>query len=154
MWEGGDCAGFTGYGVLRVIDGEIFIDDGVLLNGLRQFDGRKVMYEFVFPEEAEYEVDEKIRPLVKAMQEKGIRTLGSCQGHVGLSESGREQHKAYVGFYAQDAPPVPASIPEGWTLEQVAHPKVWRIVSEAEVNDESELLMMENVIKKATEFYQ
>ena len=134
LWEGGDCTGFTGYGILRIIDGDVFVDDERLLNSLSQFDGRKVMYEFVFPEEAEYEIDEKILPLVKALQARGIRTLGSCEGH------GRG--RAYVGFYAGTELPVP----EGWLLENAGHPKVWRIVSKDDSTD--------TLIQQATEFYQ
>ena len=41
-------------------------------------------------------IERRIKPLVKTLNQRGIRTIGSCQGHFGYDEPKEVTEKSYL----------------------------------------------------------
>lgn len=81
---GRDGSGIGGVGYIRLVDGVLFIDEVPLTRMLEQFIDRYVELGIFAPAavpDVYTERDEKIKPLVDALNRHGIRTFSSCEGH-------------------------------------------------------------------------
>lgn len=148
MWEG-DAAGVGSYGVLTEIDGVLFIDDIPLIAYLKDHIGKKGMFEFVFPEQPEYEIDEKIKPLVEAMQRKGIKTMGSCEGHFPAEKN---LDRPYVSFYGKfwfGKPKI-----DGWIIEKSPHHDfIYVLATKERAHSEEKLKELHAMIDRAVRYF-
>ena len=48
-------------------------------------------------------IERRIKPLVQLLNQKGIKTIGSCQGHFGYDEPKVVTERAYVEFISSKA---------------------------------------------------
>lgn len=149
MWEGTDATGVGSLGVLYEVEGELFIDDTPLMAYLEQFIGRKCMFEFVFPDEAKWEIEEKILPLVQVLQRKHWRTIGSCEGHF---PPDKEFDRPYVSIWCKFKPKL--KVPPDWEWEvSKHHSDIWRLQTIKRAKSAEDLERLQALIPEAVKFY-
>jgi hypothetical protein len=109
------------YGTVNVVGDRVYLDSMDITQYLRNFDGQQVAFEFVFGLKSMdkwAERDEKIVPLVEALNSKGIKTLHSCQGHLESRQDGKYDYKyPQVDILTQDVPKLNGLLPADWFFE-------------------------------------
>lgn len=159
MWEDQPAGGVGSFGVISEVSGEIFVDETPLLAYLKDYLGHKGMFEFVFPEEAEYEIDAKILPLVRLLQSKGLYTMGSCEAHFPAEKN---FNVAYVAFHLRrsdnkflDKLYLKHKVPDGWTVEPSQHHSlVHKLTVTKRANSAEELKEQHKLIEAAIAYYE
>lgn len=92
----GSGSGTNDYGIIKVIEGQVFLCDTNLADMARDFQGHITEVAFWATEEhGNMPMDPLIEPLVEALRKLDIVTLSSCEGHIGKEG----QHSfPYVSF--------------------------------------------------------
>jgi len=96
-----DTVGIEVEGILHEVDGRLFMDDVAVAEAVQQFLSSYQTFKLIIPmQPPTYPIDEKIAPLVSALQAHGFETLSSCQGHIDLEHipEGRLPYP-YVSYY-------------------------------------------------------
>jgi len=102
-------------GVVRIFEDQVYLCDLNLVDLLREFTGQWVEIMIASPQPPlDKPVDEKIKPLVEALQNRGIVTLSSCEGHI----------FGYPFVSMWNEPTIP--IARGWDLIKIGT-NVWRL---------------------------
>ncbi len=119
-------------GILRRFNGRLYIDDVPLFDATSNFDGKFVSWQIQEADGSAYTIDEKIQPLVTALQDAGYITVSSCHGHFD-----REYPYPYVTLINSGFLPV---MP-GWFGQDLGHGLTRiRPLKPAETQDELESL--------------
>ncbi len=134
-------------GTVNVVDGRVYLDSVVLDQYLRNFAGQVAALEIVFGLKRfeNVKLDEKIAPLVKALQKLGVRTLMSCQGHMERVDNKFDYRYPFVDFVSADLIKFQALIPGSWFAEAApfGDPSVSRLRPFQEARTEDELRVMQ-----------
>lgn len=113
-------AGTQGVGIIRIVDGQPYVDEVPLWRMLEQFQGRFAEIAFFFPADVPlvYQTcDEHILPLVQALNEKGVRTFSSCEGHL-EERFGYLVSHPFVWVHLADFQKSGLGIPEEWEMSR------------------------------------
>lgn len=110
------------YGILRVLNGRVFLCDADLSDYIKEWDGLLLEVGFWVSEDSpELPPDPLVWPLVEALQALGVKTLSSCQGHLDRLE---QEKYPYVSFYSEERPAI--ALASGWDISSLST-YVWRL---------------------------
>ena len=132
---GRDGSGTEGVGIIRFVDGHPYIDEVPFLKLLEQFQDKYCECAFFFPAKVPkvYQTcDEHILPLVQALNEKGVRTLSSCEGHM-EERFGYSIARPFVCVHLDDWRKSGLQVPEGWEMSRTPVETDLNIESDATV---------------------
>lgn len=132
----GSGLGINNYGVLRVINEEIFICDSNLLDMIRHYDGKWAEVAFFMSDEIPaVPMDPLIEPLVQALNGRGIVTLGSCEGHLNDTE---KKTFPYVSYFTTS---LVFPLHPKWIVEEIGtHVSQLRTIKSASTPEELKAL--------------
>lgn len=108
-----------GWGPVIIVEGKVYLAGVELAHWFKQFEGQFVGFELVagLKKFKELEIpDEKILPLVRAMNKAGIPTIGSCQGHMEERIGGYYQLRPHVDYIAKFGAIIERLLPDGWEI--------------------------------------
>lgn len=143
------------WGVINVVDGEVYFDSIPLRQYFKNFEGKVAAMEVVFGLKRleHYETrDEKVAPLVDALNKIGVRTLDSCEGHWVSPDNKYDYHYVRVDFIPADVPKVMPFLNADWILQDSPLGEgTFRLRSAQDAKDEIELKVLQD---KALELAQ
>jgi len=122
------------YGILRVIDGRIFLCDADLADYVKQWSGRLLEVGFWLSEDSpEFTPDPLIWPLVEALQAQHVKTLSFCFSDTATPE---KEKYPFVAFYSEERPTI--ALASGWDISSLSK-CIWRLRTIRAASSQQEL---------------
>ena len=124
------------YGLLRILDGQVLLCGTHLATFAKEFDGKWVELAICTPNPPDpTPMDDLIAPMVAKLQERGITTVSSCQGHIDPEIWWRHP---FVTCWGKPDVPVAST----WAITEVGL-NLWNLHAIGLANNEEELAALQ-----------
>lgn len=127
----GDGYAVSEYGVARIIDGCLILCDCNVIDLAREFEGKWVEIAICSPQPPdETPLDPHIEPLVRKLQDIGVTTISSCDGHMDHAR----WRAPFVATWGKPSIPVAST----WEWEQIGA-NIYHLRAKGDATNQQEL---------------